>query len=497
MVSLLSTPAGLDLLGEVPPRPGEQISLLSAAPVLQEAPDVLYKATAVVHMYPLSGTYNHFSRRVYNALLVLALRVWNAMTADHRAKVLSQRRVLRFTSTVGEISKVLRATSNATDRIYDAVDNLYKLECRFDAMAEDASIWGISSRLISQHARPEKGTGEIQWEYPPDVFQLLMKPTKYAIIDLRLSNTLSSGSALALYENTHRYVSNPGHLTAKLPVEDWIRLIVTTRSAVNYFDRGKYRYFKRDVLMPAIEELNSSEICPIQVTLQETKGLRGRVTHIQFVVEHKKQLALPTETGQTGDPRIEEEMRKWGVSAPVINRFLLSYDENELWHNIRVFKEKLAKGTIREPAAAFVNQVQNNYAGYSREEGEGSGNGAAGEPAATHLVDDDVGLASRFAEMHQEFVANRVRALYGELEADQREEMENRFLEDMGTNPIIRAEYAKTGLTRKMVSSIFFHWFSKQPGVLTRPEELSLDAFRAWTLDRRAHRANGLVIGDD
>ncbi|HVR52630.1 MAG TPA: replication initiation protein [Pseudorhodoferax sp.] len=487
MTRLLSASEGFDDLfdGQAFPLFSEQISLLQQSPALDAPPDILHKSTAVVHMYPISGAYGHYCRRVYNALLYLALRVWNHMGPDYRGKVLSQRRVLRFSSTVGEISMVMRATSNATERIYQAVDALYKLECRFDAMAEDNSLWNVSSRLISQWARPEKGTGEIQWEYPPDVFALLMKPSRYAIVDLALSNSLSSGAALALYENCHRYVSNPGHLTARLPVENWIRLILTTRTAPNYFEPGRYRYFKRDVLTPAIAELNDSEACPIAVEVLETKGLRGKVTHLQFRVE-LKQRPLPTTTGQTGDPRIEAQLRSWGVADQAISRMLVSYDEEELWHNIRVFSRRLEKGGVKSPAAAFVNQLQNDYGAYRAAQAPAAAEDAAvaaparPDPAAQHKA---------LVAMYARHVGERARAVFAGWAQEAQDAAVQRYLADAATPAIVREQYARKGLDTRVVSIGFFLWLSKQPDVLGRPEELSLDGYRAWQLERDAQEA--------
>lgn len=479
MTRLLSASEGFDDLfdGQAFPMLSEQISLLQQSPALGAPPDVLHKSTAVVHMYPVSGAYGHYCRRVYNALLYLALRVWNHMGPDYRTKVLSQRRVLRFSSTVGEISLVMRATSNATERIYQAVDALYKLECRFDAMAEDNSLWNVSSRLISQWARPEKGTGEIQWEYPPDVFALLMKPSRYAIVDLALSNSLNSGAALALYENCHRYVSNPGHLTARLPVENWIRLILTTRTAPNYFEAGRYRYFKRDVLTPAMAELNDAPACPITVEVLETKGLRGKVTHLQFRVELKAQ-PLPTATAQTGDAHIEAQLRSWGVSDPAISRMLVGYDEDELRHNIRVFSRRLEQGGVKRPAAAFVNQLQNDYASYRAAQKSAAPDAAAAAPAKP----DQAAQHKELVALYARHVGDRARAVFAGWPPQTQDAALQRYLAEPATPAIVREQYARKGLDTRVVSIGFFLWLSKQPDVLRRPEELSLDGYRAWSL---------------
>lgn len=480
MAKLLGRTGGDVILdGGVEP---EQLSLLVDDVPVRVTPGLVQKATPVVHIYPVNGSYNLFCRRVFNALLDLSLRVWRQMTDEAKTKVLQERRVLRFSSTVSEISTVLELNSKATDRIYEAVDRLYKLEFKFDVMVDYGENWKVNSRLVSQWARPEKGTGEIQWEYLPDVFALLMQPKSYASIEMRLVNRLSSTYSLALYENTYRYVGNPSQKTARLSVLEWIRLIVTSPAADGFAEPGRYRYFKRDILIPAINELSSNDICPVDIELIETKGAKGRVTHIQFKVELKKQMALPTETGQTGDPRIESAMRRYGVADATISKFLVSYDDSELLKFIQQFEERLAKGGVRNPAGAFVDLVTKNYHGIPLNRGSAEDRPDIPQIEAVHSPEED---KKRWHEMFSKHRFDRARTFFDACTLEAQAALREQFLRDPMATDVIRKQVHKAGYTSPMVLGVFNAWLMKQPGVLVNPEDESPAAFKEYWLALR------------
>lgn len=462
-----------------------QLQLLPDLAPIMEPPDKLRKAVGAVHMYPINGSYNHFCRKVFNALLSVTLRTWQTLSAAEKVSVLEERKVLRLRTTVAELGRILRTTTKASERIYEAVEALYRLEFRLDVMRDQQDVWKVASRLISQWAQPEKGTGEIQWEYPPDIFELLISPSRYAAIDMRLTNRLSSGHALALYENTYRYIGSNSKLTARLPVGEWIRLIVTTSAADAFAEPGRYRYFKRDILVKAMKELETAETCPFLLELLETKGQKNKVTHIQFKLVQKTQLPLPTDTGQTGDPRLEEKMRGWGVHHAVISRFLMAYEEAELWHHVNLFEKRVQKGGIRNVAAAFVDTVTKNYNPREPQGPKlaiGNAGGEALDAPAAPARESGKQLVSEFAA----HISNRIREVFAGLTSEQQESAIQLFFERDGLTDDFKARlkklYDSQGIASVMFSGNFFAWFGKQEGILVRPEELSLGGYREWQM---------------
>ena len=439
------------------------------APMVQ-MPKHLKKAAAAVHMYPLEGNYSHFMRRVFNGLLLLATRKWNSLTAEQRAEVYDKRMVPRFKATISELKVVLGMPKEdrGHDRLYEAVDGLYRLAFRFDVMEDIGDqAWTVSSRLISQWARPRNGAGGIHWEYPPDVFGMLMRPMPFAMIDMHLANSLSSKYALALYENTSRYINNPAHLTRRLPVEQWMALIAGPN---NSYAQKEYKYFKRYVLNPSLAELETSEFCPIQVSLIETQGARKKVTHLQFKVELKKQLPLPTETGRGPDPRLTEALRSLGIGEKKLNELIVSMEEVDLLRIYDNTVERVRQGGVGNPAGYFVKLCELEASNGEPE--------ASPLPAPSAAVQSVVSPAKEFERLR----SARIRDAFDALPAEEQAAYISLFSQHPSVTPAMRKKLESGRVEGRGLESMFFAWLvkSKSETLLVRPEERSLDEFLQW-----------------
>lgn len=435
-----------------------QLQLLPL-PGLSELPPRLQKATAFIHAYAINGEYSHLTRKTFNVLTVLASKHWDTFSTAQQIEILDKRQVLSFCTSIKELRALLGFSPNnhANERIYEAIDRLYTLEFCWNVM-QDGDRGRLKSRLVSQWGRFEGGS--VTWEYPPDVFELLIRPMPYAKLDLRLANTLSSGPALALYENTCRYITNPSKLTAKLTVDEWICLLCGTGKY------AEYKYFKRFVLKPALAELAASEACPLQVTLLETKGLRGRVTHLQFEVTLKTQLPLPTEQGRGSDPRLVDAMRQLGVSEKSINQLLVSHEEWELVQQLEYTRKQAAAGNVRNPAAFFISAVQRGYQTPELIQAQ--------EQVKQVQQREKEQLAQRLAEGFKEHRASRVRQFFQSGTVEQQAawlrqfELENEAL--FAEQSFVKAFQTK-GLESGRVAGSFYSWLMTKPAVLPAPED--------------------------
>lgn len=404
------------------------------------------KAAAAIHVYPVNGAYSHMARRVANALLTLAAHTWKHLSVEQRAEVYERRITLKFRATAGEVKRVLDMADNdhGYDRIYKAIEALYRLEFRFDVMAdlEGGPEWAVNSRLISQWAQAKDGSGLLEWEYPPDVFRMLMSPSRFAQIDLSLANSFKSSYALALYENTVRYLNNPGRVTPRLTLDEWRRLLVGEKELYN----GEYRYFKRYVIVNAIKELQASPGCPIEVTLLETSGARNRVTHLQFRVELKKQLQVPADLGIGPNPRLVEAIRQLGISPTVLNELIATMEEADLQRCLDETLARLKKGPpVRNPAGFFRSRCAAALQRTPLLEDA---------PPGIELVDappvDEVAQANR--EM--------LRGEFFSLTAEQQAEWLEEWKRHPSAPPFVRERLERAGFSDSIVEYVFFGWFA-------------------------------------
>ena len=428
-----------------------QRSLFADLDPVQAPPRLLQKAVAAIHSYAINGPYNLYTRRVSNALTVLALGHWRLLSEAEQREILEKRIVLKFRCTVGDIRRCMHVDPKDQNygRIHSALDALYRLEFRFDVMAdlEGEPAWTVNSRLISQWARAKDGSGRVEWEYPPDVFQMLIQPSRYAMLNMFQANSFKTAPGLALFENTVRYINNPAHLTSRRTVEDWVRLLANKPDLY----LKEYRYFKRYVLTPAMEELNEIPQCPITVSLLETKGARGKVTHLQFKVELKSQRPLITEISTTGpSSQIVAELKALRLGDTVINRLLVSMEDKELRLCLDRLKARLRKPPeVKNMAGLFLsycNEVMNPLEPHS-ELAPDTAIAAPALPTPSRPEED----ALRREELQAEFYL---------LSPPEQGEWLEKFKEAKKSSSLLQEKLAAEGLSNVLVNRNFFVWLA-------------------------------------
>ena len=151
----------------------------------------------------------------------------------------------------------------------------------------DREIWKNVGLIEEPGLIDGKGTPTIvTWKLPKIIRARLLDPRGFFTrISLEMMTRLRSGASIALYEICCQYVSNDhgkgeGGLTNRAPIADWMPRLTGSRTA-DY----EYKFFKRDVLLTAIDEIN--EITDLRVELVEHK-LGRRVGELQFRVFRKQ-----------------------------------------------------------------------------------------------------------------------------------------------------------------------------------------------------------------
>ncbi|MBK6388345.1 MAG: replication initiation protein [Rhodoferax sp.] len=110
----------------------------------------------------------------------------------------------------------------------------------------------------------------------------MLSPLRYAQIRRSTIARFRSHAGLALYEICARYKDNPSHLTSKQRWQWW--LPVLTGKPLPDEIKTEFRFFNRDTIKPAVEEVN--EVSELVVTALEFKVGRS-VEYIQFEVRKK------------------------------------------------------------------------------------------------------------------------------------------------------------------------------------------------------------------
>lgn len=488
----LADALGLDILSV---SQQEQLPLVMDYPPVKEVP-TLRKPVPVVHIYPVNGEYDLYTRRVFNVLLVETYKTWSSMSTEVQAQYLAERRVLRFRSKVSDIRKQLGNASKSNRRVVQAVRRLYRLEFRFDVTGEDGDLWNMDSRLLAQVGRrrsavtvdgesvpavdeeeDEELVKEICWEFPPDVFAMLVSRRVYAAIDLSLANSWRSQFTLSLYENTYRYRNNPKRLTARLSVEQWMNLIGNGSPALaRYKAQGGYRYFKREMLKPAIDEMNSSEVCPITVEIIE--GWSGKkITTLQFRVIDKQAtdsgVGRELEELQPEHPELVKKLRAFGVDEDAIKKVLRGA-EDDILRAIRITEKALEKGGVDSAAGYFIAALQRQF-----QEVESVEDVAARKQKEREEELREKASREELEVAYQQHRGARTRDYFNKQLPVVREALLTSFMAVDDSLPV-RALYVANNTDNPRFQGTFNNWLARKDGILTQPEEQSIEAFAAW-----------------
>ena len=119
----------------------------------------------------------------------------------------------------------------------------------------------------------------------------MLNPQRFAQIRRSTIAQFRSHAALALYEICARYKDNPSHLTSKQHWQWW--LPVLTGKPVPDEIRTEFRFFNRDTIKPAVEEVN--EVSELVVVAREHKIGRS-VEFLQFEVRKKHEAVSENST---------------------------------------------------------------------------------------------------------------------------------------------------------------------------------------------------------
>lgn len=451
---------------------------------------ILRKAVQAVHAYPANVEMTMTTRRVLNALCVYAQDTFAIMSSEQRALIKDPtvRGTPVFRIQIGRLKTMIGQSSNDNERIYQALDNLYQWQFRFNVMGdvdgETQVLERVKSRFISTLGLGEKSgllSGEVAYEIPNDVLLMILEPSIFAQIDMRASNTLGSAHAIALYENCIRYLGTHNKVTAVLPVQEWVNLISGDGNYPN-----AYKQFKRFVLTPAIKWLEKNDLVPFTVEPLERRGPRNKMVALQFKLHLKKQPSLNMDIPPPSwSPSLLEVLQTvYSMSKREIAELAQLATEDELQEAMRrdaiMIQRKIAAGTPVLKRASYLRAIVRNVQ---------IGKNKLAEPEmdpqemASKELQQAMDRAKRLREAFERFrvatIASKLSTL-GEAEVDH---LRARFAlankDDVTIGSMIARGWDKKGSTG--LKTILHAWIKDQPDLaanfLTRPDEID---FEVW-----------------
>lgn len=122
-------------------------------------------------------------------------------------------------------------------------------------------------------------------------------------------------------------------------------------------DRYKeFKFLKRDVIVPAMEELN--KVSNIQITLMTIR--RGReVTAVQFTVKPNPQLSLlgMEEDDEVNETAAYKALLAEGISKTLARSWVLEHEESYIFEKLELANGQAASGKIKHSKAGFLKSA--------------------------------------------------------------------------------------------------------------------------------------------
>lgn len=286
---------------------------------------ILKKHVATIH---IGAKLSLLQRKLVNALLYNAYA--ELLTArEHKINT----RVL---------SEMIGFDSKNEAYLKASLKGLMETVVEFDVMEDDGEqSW--EAMVLLPYAKIKGGV--CTYRYERSLAEKLYHPEVYSKINLSVIRELRSSHSLVLYENCHRYLGTGQTAVWELDV---------FRKLMGVEDRYKeFKFLKRDVIGPAMEELN--KVSNIQVALITIR--RGReVTGIQFTVKPNPQLSLlgMDEEDEVNETAAYKALLAEGISKTLARSWVLEHDENYIFEKLQLANGQAESGKIKFSKAGFL-----------------------------------------------------------------------------------------------------------------------------------------------
>jgi hypothetical protein len=284
---------------------------------------------------------------------------------------------------------------------------------------------------------------------------------------------LRSGSALALYEVCRRYATNPSKVTMTEGVEHWHGVL--TGNPVNYGAEVSYKYFKRDVIKPAIAEVNA--LTDIRVELIEHKNGR-RIESLQFRVELAAQSQLAFPAPPVVDTDLIERIVKFGFNQAEAADFVAAYGDEKIRSSVHFVEARIAQtnsSPLDSPAAYFR---------WTLREGAAAARGLqdASQPAARKAGKQAGGHPVPMMDRFLTARADEALSVYRELDEEKRKGLLERFRQHAPASVPLNK-----GIDHPMVRAMLGRWYATELWGEPTAEHLAL-FIEKYSLDGEVRR---------
>lgn len=196
--------------------------------------------------------------------------------------------------------------------------------------------------------------GRLSFEIPKHLRGQLRDPERYSLLSMRILAGFSSVYALELYERLSQHKHEGG--SPWYGIDEFRGMIRVDNLKI----ANDFRYFKRDILSPAIQQIN--EISDIEVSLELRRT--GRFySHLRFVIKSSEKHRLATNISASKQlyDTLTKEFGLSDAELDEIARNRATWGDDRLQAAIEFVQHRLTTSKIMYPAKYLMTAVRDGY----------------------------------------------------------------------------------------------------------------------------------------
>lgn len=279
----------------------------------------LRKSVGAIHHVALDRQLSLVAKKLFNVLLYLA-----------HGKLLERE---KHEVKLAEVCSHVGYNSHNVEVLKNALRTLVTTRIEWNVLGDTGGEeWGVTTAL----AEAKVANGVCTYAYSPTLRQKLANPHVYALINLRVQRRFTSTHSWSLYENLVRY-RRVGR-TPQFTLETLLRLLGLAETKAYQ----TFKYLKRDVLTPALEEIN--EKGDIQVELLPPVKCKRRIVALQFAVSEK---AAQPDADQ-GRRKLRERLDEFNIKGREAESAIERHSEKRLNDLLDDVQERYRQGRVRK-----------------------------------------------------------------------------------------------------------------------------------------------------
>jgi hypothetical protein len=420
----------------------------------------------------VNGKLTLLQRKLANVLL------WNAYE-----KLLSEE---KHRIRIRDLAYLVGFDSNDLQVLKDALKGLAETPLEWNVLHEDGDEeWGVAAMLAQAVIRG----GYCSYSYGPDLREKFYNPEIYARINIGIQRNITTGYALALYENCIRY-RNVGS-TGWIDLEDLRRLFGVDESS--YY--GTFKHFNNKLIKPSVEAVNKTSDLLVSARYQRE---RRRVCAVKFLIKENPQISLFTKRAAAEPPpaiektkRSEEQagcrtelldrLLSFGIAQSSAERYLREYSEEYLEGNLAVVEKDYRAGKVRDlpryTASAIKEDSRPKRSPYERD-------AEKKRSIRRNAIDRQKREQGELESLRNEFEAMRLENALKRLSPEEKGDLEARFHDEHAGN-LLYQKWGQEGLDHPVIRSLFRVFAARH--LLETP---TAEMFAAFVQRRRGESAS-------